>query len=864
MKLHKFIPISLLIPLFLSCSDSKDQKGRFIHDMDPTVERTWLGPDFWANPLQDWRMANNRIECLVTAPNRNVHLLTMELNGQKAGLKISADLGLAVSSAPLASGWVGFRVGAKGQFDDYRDSAVRGTGLNVGITTEGRLFIGETESEAIPNTDLENGLNLAFEVMPEQDAPMATLSVYGKKKALLGALETELDNFGQLQGNIALVSHFDNTEKPGEQKTGFWFSNFSISGEGVEEHPERAFGPVLFTQHTLSKGTMKLTAQMPPIGKMDSKEVSLLTQDANGKWYEADIAQIDDMSRTATFKVTDWEDQRNVPFKLSYNFSYNGKEIKTYDYEGLIRKDPKDKNEIVVAAFTGNNDLGFPNNEIVEHVLAQKPDLLVFTGDQVYEPVGGYGHIEEPLDLAVLDYLRKWYIYGWAYDKMFREIPVVAIPDDHDVYHGNIWGEGGKAAKKEGSVKERQDDGGYKMPPSWVNMVERTQTSHLPDPFDPTPVKQGIGVYYTDLNVGGISFAILEDRKWKTSPANVFPKEYKVINGWPENPKYNKPEDFLAPDAQLLGERQMNFLNEWVEDWTYGTIMKSVISQSIFSTVATLPDSALSDVVVPTLRITKAGEYPENDRPTQDMDSHGWPSHARDDAIKVMRKAFAFHIAGDQHLATTIQYGVDEWGDAGYAICVPSISNIFPRRWFPRQGGMNRQPDAPKYTGDFHDGFGNKMTVLAVANPEYTGLEPSRLYDRSTGYGIIKFNKKEREISIANWPRQENPQKADAKPYSGWPVIIKQEDNYGRQPKAWLPALTFEGLAMPPVVRIYHDKTGDLVYAIRAHEFTFKPWVFEKGSYRIETGEPGTADWRVLNNINSIDPESSDVIEITF
>ena len=46
-------------------------------------------------------------------------------------------------------------------------------------------------------------------------------------------------------------------------------------------------------------------------------------------------------------------------------------------------------------------------------------------------------------------------------------------------------------------------------------MVERAQTSHLPDPYDPTPIEQGIGVYYTDFNWGGIGFAILEDRKFK-------------------------------------------------------------------------------------------------------------------------------------------------------------------------------------------------------------------------------------------------------------------------------------------------------------------------------------------------------------
>ena len=47
-------------------------------------------------------------------------------------------------------------------------------------------------------------------------------------------------------------------------------------------------------------------------------------------------------------------------------------------------------------------------------------------------------------------------------------------------------------------------DGGYMFPASFVNMVERQQCWNLPDPFDATPVKQDIRVYYTDLNVGAL------------------------------------------------------------------------------------------------------------------------------------------------------------------------------------------------------------------------------------------------------------------------------------------------------------------------------------------------------------------------
>ena len=41
--------------------------------------RVWLGPDYWANPLQDWRKAGDRIECHVAGGDRNVFWLVKEI-----------------------------------------------------------------------------------------------------------------------------------------------------------------------------------------------------------------------------------------------------------------------------------------------------------------------------------------------------------------------------------------------------------------------------------------------------------------------------------------------------------------------------------------------------------------------------------------------------------------------------------------------------------------------------------------------------------------------------------------------------------------------------------------------------------------
>ena len=326
-------------------------------------------------------------------------------------------------------------------------------------------------------------------------------------------------------------------------------------------------------------------------------------------------------------------------------------------------------------------------------------------------------------------------------------------------------------------------------------------------------------------------------RKFKSAPKSIL-AEAEINKGWAQNKNWNAVKKGDVPGAVLLGKRQQDFLENWAADWSNFTWMKVVLSQTIFANVATLPENEYHDAVVPRLRILNKGEYPPDDRQVADMDSDGWPQTGRDNAIKKIRKAFAFHLAGDQHLGSTIQYGVDDWKDAGYAFCVPAVSNVWPRRWFPATPGSNKKQGAPDYTGDFNDGFGNKITVLAVSNPVFTGQKPSNLYDRATGYGIVRFNKNTRNITLECWPRFIDPFDADAKQYYGWPIIINQMDNYSPEATGWLPLIKVSGME-DPVIKIYNEEKDELVYAIRINGNTFTPPVYEEGTYRIEIGDKG-------------------------
>jgi hypothetical protein len=289
--------------------------------------------------------------------------------------------------------------------------------------------------------------------------------------------------------------------------------------------------------------------------------------------------------------------------------------------------------------------------------------------------------------------------------------------------------------------------------------------------------------------------------------------------------------------------------------------MKAAVSQTLFSNVATLPRSAKSDGVVPGLDIPDAGSYVEGDKLVADFDSNGWPQVGRDNAIRLFRKAFAIHIVGDQHLANTSQYGVENWRDSSYVIVSPATGNLFPRRWWPPIAGKNRAPGSPKYTGDFEDGFGNKVTVYAIANPQKTTIHPERHHELATGYSVITFFKNTREIEMANWPYWADPEKD--RPFPGWPIRILQSDNFGREAVGWLPEIRVTGI-VDPVVRIFHQESGDMVYALRIDGQFFQPKVFQEGLYRILVGEPDKETWQEFRDIQATSTKDRKSLEVIF
>lgn len=443
------------------------------------------------------------------------------------------------------------------------------------------------------------------------------------------------------------------------------------------------------------------------------------------------------------------------------------------------------------------------------------------------------------------DYLYKWYLWCISCRELTTQIPSITIPDGRDLYQGNS-GRSNKKTHPAGDYSTKgSDTGGYKMSPDLINMVQETQTSHLPDPFDPRFTEQGIKVCFTECNIGGLSLAILEDRKFKSVAENIFP-EAKIINGWPTNRYWSPRYNSRIGNAVLLGDRQLTFLEQWASDWSHQVWMKAVLSQTLFADIATIPRDSINDEVIPLMEIPDSGVYIEGDKFAIDFNSDGWPQNERDKAIKIFRKAFATHITGDRQPGSTIQYGTDDFRDANYAISTPVAGNICPYRWFPPYEGGNRKPPWPRNLGDFEDGFGNKITVYAIANPQKTKIKPLQDTSPSPGFNVITFNRHTRDIELAAWLYYSDP--SNDKPLPFWPVKFNQMDNFGKTAAGWLPEIKVEGL-INPVVKIIREYTGELIYSMRIHGQSFQPEVFETGYYRIEVGEPDENRWQKLEKV---------------
>jgi len=792
--------------------------------------QAWVGGAYWANRLHDWEVNQGRLQtrnAINQRPLRSVHRLNSVVSASPGSFELRVNTGVVEGHA--STGFSGILIGAGGNLD-YRAAALvhnrhgRDGGLIAGVDANGRAFIEDngrvkkriiTAQGAGAEFSDKDGVTLLVRAdFNIQSRYYLNVSVLNPQGSVVNSVKAEVPAH-RLLGNIALVS------TPGASDTQHWFNYFYGSGAKLIDVPDRSFGPLLMTTYTLSRNTLTLNAQLPQLC-IDGYATPSLEVQRDGQWVNIASSDINPSAFVSRFSVPDWNATESVAYRVV--LQKKSSEPSHYFY-GVIQADPITKNEVIVSTFNcrpglllsdtegwiqQNNTtpftwtqerIAYPHSELLANADKHGSDILTFLGDQIYE-FDPNGFIDDvSLETLVDDYFWKWQQFVLTVREYTRNKPSFIIPDDHDVYQGNVWGANGVPAIEE-------TDGGFVYPSEFVQIVIQTQTGSLPTYKDNAPVAQGIDVYFTDLVYAGVGFAILEDRKFKSHP--------------------NTPDD----TATLLGTRQLAFLNEWAKDWT-GQTLKLAISQSPF---AQSTSHAGADAT----------------RNLRDKDANGWPKSGRDRAVVALRKAFAPHISGDQHLGSSLQHGVAQPRDAVYSFAGPSMLNIFPRVWDP--ANLNAGPGelGDNYLGQYTDAHNNFIEVLAAANPDsyYLPKPLNGTWQKDQlgiGYGVVRMNKAQRSYTFEAWPAWVVPDQANANMYSDWPITFNQLDNDGRQAVGFLATRT--ATVNDAVVSVTNQNTGELVYARRIIGNVVEVPVYDANAlYTVELSDQASGYYEVFND----------------
>jgi alkaline phosphatase D len=731
------------------------------------VSRTWIGPDYWANRLQDWRLKNGRIECLRDEAGfevRTVSLLTRQLNTSHKAGRIQARVGCINPEKP---GFCGFLLGVGGGHLEYRGAALAqrfsgtGGGFMAVIDEKGNLSFRDFSSHDKPlafeqlsrpaSINLDSVANkeilLDCHIDPVADGKfdVRLIASDANSKEELGFAVRLGVAADELVGNISLLS------SPPAKSHGsrWWLSDVKTGGDKIAVNPNHALGPVMGCMHSLNKNVLKMSAQFMPISTEQQPEARLEYRVVGSGGWQNQTVEIGD-GFVALFRIDTWDSSKDYEYRVVYP-SQPEKAL----FSGKVVRDPGTSKDLNIALFScqiptsksldrgeygkfipAEEEYGryepanivFPHQPMVDYCESLSPDLYLFCGDQYYEtfPTQDGGFSAD----AKLDTLYRWYLWYWCYRDVLKNKPCIVVADDHDILQGNLWGNKGISA-----ASKKEEEGGYKRDKGLVRMIYRVQHGHNPDPYDPTPIAHDIPVTYGSFVYGGVSFAVVEDRKFKTPP------KYDV--------------DPTTVKGDLLGARQEKFLAEW-KNMDPG-LPKICLTASMWGS----PQTA------------------KNGKPLLDYDANGYPFDGRTRAVKLVSDAKAVVLTGDQHLGLAAVQGVNDYEDGALFFAGPAVCSFW-ERWFEGMGKLENQRNNDPNTGHFIDTFGNKMRVLAVANPKLTfdefaaqneswGMFMSDRKLKSEGYGFVRVQHEKQQYVMECWSWDANP--ASEKPFPGWPLV---------------------------------------------------------------------------------------------
>lgn len=785
MKHTSAAALSALLPLLLGVVASATTHAATTSvDWQGVEDRRWPGPAMWANRLQDWSVRGGKLRCAHKQGRvdwRTSHLLTHDLamSGDRFEVELEFDA--------AAGGHAGVLLGGGEGKLNYKQAALiqgipgLGGGFVVDVSFAAKQLclrdFGADAEVALPAPLAKAGLQRAIKpgtplvlsvVGERSDAKTIRLTATLKSRGgPLAVLQAEVPT-DRLVGSAAIVSRGATQESPHR------FAALRLSGDRVAEHADRAYGPIAGVLYSVANGDLKVGVQCLSLGKTIRGQYSrmgvrLEKRQPDGSWsrvartvgvsepdyYALVRVKQHDSSQAADFRVVlvnGPKDSAPYAFQVPAEPTDGRLAIGGVSCTGVMgRKNLGDRSllkpgESFIGVWRPGN-LWAPFSGVTEPLIEREPDLVFFTGDQVYEWIPTPA---DPTDaMPVEDYLYKWTIWHWSFKDVTSRAPCLLQADDHDVWHPNLWGDGPRLMTTGGD-----SGGGYLKSGYFVNLVQRTMCGHNPDAYSPGPNDSGITNYFCTFNYGGVDFALLEDRKFKSAVPSVK----------------------AGADPVMLGDAQVRMLTEWA-DAPQPAPVRIVVSQTNYITLNT----------------NKSGGM------FADRDTNGWPKPARDRAVELFGRAGAMLFTGDQHLASVTRMPTPASENGVYQFSQPASGCIWWRWFYPNdrlRKGPSQAGDGPSYLGRFVDGFGNPFETLAVANPAPPAVMPtynntgrrkhilsaqqrsegvgteSRIH-QGEGFGLIRIDTAADRMTLECWPDKSATRTKPYRQFDGWPVQLK-------------------------------------------------------------------------------------------
>ncbi len=758
-----------------------------------TIERTfnwneetdahWLGEGFWTNRLQDWEVSKNNVICHAKQGLglRTAFLTQLESqpqSGKFANYKVSI-----ASDDKTPSGYAGLLIGGGGGDVHYKSAALIQGLPGIG---GGTLAVFDFSNQKIRLLDFSNqskdhptslgevpypgkGISkLILEVNTLHFEEHTKIEVVVSSETVPGTvarLSYELKHH-QVSGLTALACASNNAVST------FQFDDLSVSGDSLAYFPERTFGPIVGALYSLADKTLKIGVQFSSLGTGEVSNtgskprnprvtavIEALDESLPNKWIPITRERvISPPDYHILFRIENWDDQKSHKLRVHFVDASQREHV----YPITIRQNPTQADEVKAATFSCMGVMGLaalqqspqptadskpvgrwtaanvwaPFETMTNNAAELDPDIIFFTGDQIYE--GKPTWTDSSLS-PIEDYLYKFSIWHWSFQELTATRPSILQTDDHDVYQANIWGDNGRI-NSDGS----DWSGGYEKTPSFVNLVQKTMTAHNPDALNPINPESDIYNYYTAFNYGNVSFFVLEDRKFKSPP---------TLN---DHSKHS-----------LLGHEQESEFIKWCTTQNQAFV-KCAVSQTIYVNIT-------SD---------------KNGLQIAERDTNSWPPGPRNKIVAALADNNVFLLSGDQHLATTAYVKTKELQSGFYQFAAPPAGNHF-WRWFYPKGR-----DLEDILGKYQDASGNPFDLLTVANPAPEIVTQQGIRNKMSvpleewnsgfgtvkrpalgdGFGLLRFNHAQKTLSIEAYPWNANAVKSGFEQFNGWPVIVKYSD----------------------------------------------------------------------------------------